>query len=182
LEEINPLEGFPSRTFERVASRLAMWTGGIPPADGIWDWKAHTSSDEIIAHTFGSSALYETTAKTTAEKQRIATFMAKVADHIIRHHWQLIDMDGKPTYGAVESGIRERLSEIGFRPAPEQRGNHRHLQFVTRSPERISIKKRRTNFSISTAISKISDTDVDLAPTDGQIHLGSPRQRLESLR
>lgn len=66
----------------------------------MWDWKAHTSSDEIIAHVFGSSVLYELVAETASEKQRIADFIRKVADHIIKNNWQLIDVDGKPTLWA----------------------------------------------------------------------------------
>ncbi len=97
LEEINPLDGFPSRTFERVGFKVSDVDRWHPAGDGLWDWKAHTSSDEIIAHTFGSSVLYETTAKTAAERERIAAFIGKITDHIIRNQWQLIDMDGKPT-------------------------------------------------------------------------------------
>ena len=97
LEEMNPLEGFPSRTFERVGFKVSDVDRWYPAGDGIWDWKAHTSSDEVTAHMFGCSVLYETTAKTLAEKQRIATFISKVTDHIISNNWQLIDMDGKPT-------------------------------------------------------------------------------------
>lgn len=100
LEEINPLEGFPSRTFERVGFKVSDVDRWHPANDGIWDWKAHTSSDEIAAHLFGCSVLYETTAQTLAEKQRITTFITKVTDHIIRNDWQLIDMDGKPTLWA----------------------------------------------------------------------------------
>ena len=97
LEEINPLEGFPSRTFERAGFKVSDVDRWYAVGDGIWDWKAHTSSDEIAAHMFGCAVLYETTAKTSAEKKRIAAFVSKVADHIIQNGWQLIDKDGKPT-------------------------------------------------------------------------------------
>jgi hypothetical protein len=97
LEEINSLEGFPSRTFERVGFKVSDVDRWHPAGDGIWDWKAHTSSDEVTAHLFGSAVLYETSARTPEEKQRIAAFIGKITDHIIRNHWQLIDMDDKPT-------------------------------------------------------------------------------------
>jgi hypothetical protein len=100
LESINPLHGFPSRTFERVGFKVSDPDRWHPAGDGIWDWKAHTSSDEVIAHMFGSGVLYETTAKTPAEKERIAAFVSKVLDHIIWHNWYLIDVDGKPTLWA----------------------------------------------------------------------------------
>jgi len=97
LEEINPLHGFPSRTFERVGFKVSDIDRWHAVGDGFWDWKAHTSSDEIAAHMFGSSVLYETTAKTDAERTRIVVFVGKIADHIIENNWYLIDMDGKPT-------------------------------------------------------------------------------------
>lgn len=100
LESINPLGGFPSRTFERTGFKVSDPDRWHAVGDGLWDWKAHTSSDEIAAHMFGCSVMWETVAKTAGEKQRIATFITKVLDHIIRHNWYLIDVDGKPTLWA----------------------------------------------------------------------------------
>ena len=97
LESINPLKGFPARTFERVGFKVSDRDRWHEVGDGIWDWKAHTSSDEIIAHGFGSSVLYQVAARTPEEKKRIATFIGKILDHIIRNDWYLIDVDGKPT-------------------------------------------------------------------------------------
>jgi hypothetical protein len=100
LESINPLGGFPSRTFERSGFKVSDPDRWHPAGDDTWDWKAHTSSDEIIAHMFGSAVLYETTAKTKEEKKRIARFVSKILDHIIRNNWYLIDVDGQPTLWA----------------------------------------------------------------------------------
>lgn len=100
LESINPIGGFPARTFERTGFKVSDPERWHERGDGIWDWKAHTSSDEIIAHTFGSAVLYETAAKSEGEKQRIASFFSKVLDHIIKNGWYLIDVDGKPTLWA----------------------------------------------------------------------------------
>lgn len=97
LHSINPLEGFPSRTFERRGfkhSDIDRWH--VAP-DPRWEWKAHTSSDEIIAHAFGCAVLYETAAETPEEKKRIANFQTSIVDHLIANHWQLMDVDGKPT-------------------------------------------------------------------------------------
>jgi hypothetical protein len=44
--------------------------------------------------------LYECAAKTKEEKARIATFISKIVDHILRNNYQLIDVDGKPTLWA----------------------------------------------------------------------------------
>ena len=100
LETINPLEGFPSRTFERTGFKVSDPERWHARGDGIWDWKAHTSSDEVTAHCFGSAALYECVAKTAEERERIARFISRVLDHIIRNDWYLIDVDGEPTLWA----------------------------------------------------------------------------------
>jgi hypothetical protein len=97
LESINPLDGFPSRTFERTGFKVSDPDRWHPAGDGIWDWKAHTSSDEFIAHMFGCSVLYEVATKTDEEKKRVRTFITKVLDHVIRNKWYLIDVDGQPT-------------------------------------------------------------------------------------
>ena len=96
-EAMNGMGGFVSRTFERKGFKVSDVDRWYVAADGHWEWKAHTSSDEIIAHFFGSSVLYETAAKSAEEKGRIAAFIGKILDHIIRNDWYLIDVDGKPT-------------------------------------------------------------------------------------
>jgi hypothetical protein len=97
LEQINGLAGFPSRTFERKGFKYSDPDRWRSTADGDWEWKATTSSDEIAAHTFGCAVLWECVARTSAEKQRIASFYDKVMSHIVRNNYYLIDWDGKPT-------------------------------------------------------------------------------------
>ena len=97
LESINSLGGFPARTFERLGFKYSDTDRWHPVGDGEWEWKAHTSSDEITAHAFGCAVLYETTARTDAERKRIATFFDKIMNHLMRNNWYLIDVDGKPT-------------------------------------------------------------------------------------
>ncbi len=96
-QTINPLDGFPARTFERRGFKFSDPERWHSTADGDWEWKAHTSSDEIIAHTFGYSVLYETAAKTDAERARIAAVYDKIAAHLVRNNLYLIDVDGQPT-------------------------------------------------------------------------------------
>lgn len=100
LEKINSLGGFPARTFERTGYKFSDVDRWRDAGDGLWEWKGHTSSDEIAAHTFGSSVLYEACARAPEERARIATFIDKVASHIIRNNWYLVDVDGKPTLWA----------------------------------------------------------------------------------
>jgi hypothetical protein len=97
LESINGLEGFPSRSFERRGFKVSDPDRWHPTKDGEWDWKGTTSSDEFIAHTFGCAVLYETAAKTVAERDRIKIFYDKIMTHILRNNLTLVDADGQPT-------------------------------------------------------------------------------------
>lgn len=97
LQSINPLDGFPARTFERRGFRYSdpdRWE--LSPEDG-WEWKRTTSSDEIASHTFAYAVLYECAATTEAEKQRIAQCVDRIMSHILRNNLYLVDVDGKPT-------------------------------------------------------------------------------------
>ncbi len=97
LESIHTIEGFPARSFERAGFATADPERWHPVGDGQWDWKSHTSSDEIAAHTFGCAVLYETAARTPSEKARIVRFYTRIIDHILRHDLYLVDVDGEPT-------------------------------------------------------------------------------------
>lgn len=97
LESINNLGGFPARTFERKGYKVSDPDRWRDRGDGLWEWKGHTSSDEITSHMFGCSVLWECAAKTKEEKQRIKAFITKIADHLLRNNLYLIDVDGKPT-------------------------------------------------------------------------------------
>lgn len=96
LTDINPLEGFPSRTFERTGYKLADKERWRPVGDQIWDWKATTSSDEIVGHYFVYSIFAEVIPD-EKWRNRSIHLMEIIMDHIIRNDWYLIDYDGKPT-------------------------------------------------------------------------------------
>jgi hypothetical protein len=97
LQTINPLDGFPARTFERKGFKLSDPERWHQAPDPAWEWKAHTSSDEITAHTFAYAVLYETAASAPAEKARIASVYDRIIAHIVRHNYYLVDVDGQPT-------------------------------------------------------------------------------------
>ena len=96
LTYINPLEGFPSRSFERSGYKLADKTRWRPAENQIWDWKATTSSDEIVGHYFVYSIFAEVIPD-EKWRNRSIHLMEIIMDHIIRNNWYLIDYDGKPT-------------------------------------------------------------------------------------
>ena len=174
LEEINPLEGFPSRTFERVGFKASDVDRWYPAGDGIWDWKAHTSSDEVAAHVFGCAVLYETTAKSAAEKQRIAAFIGKITDHITRNNLQLIDMDGKPTLWA-----RWNPEYVNGYPTSvfDRRLNSAEIVALLQFAYKITAKEIYKEivhqlFEQHGYLENILIPMKNIAATDGQVHLG----------
>lgn len=101
LYDINPVAGFPARSFERrgtgdtrrMLSDPERWQLADHPD---WYWKATTSSDEAIGHIFAFGVIAELVDhKETREKaiQLIDTLMG----HIVKHDLYLVDYDGQPT-------------------------------------------------------------------------------------
>ena len=96
LYSINPLGGFPSRSFERAGYHVSDKSRWQPAEDRDWFWKATTSSDEIVGHFF----VYSIFAEVVPDKRwrdRAIALMDNTMDHIVRNDWYLIDYDGKPT-------------------------------------------------------------------------------------
>lgn len=98
LYTINPVPGFPARSFERRGFIKALsdperWQHAPDPE---WDWKATTSSDEAIGHVFVFGAIAELVDDPTLRKQAV-TLLDTLMMHIIKNDWYLIDYDGKPT-------------------------------------------------------------------------------------
>lgn len=94
---VNPLDGFPARTFERKGYKNSdpkVWHDSQDPE---WEWKGTTSSDEFVGYIFIAAVLNEMVVETESEKKRVAGFMDKILMHIIRNNYYLIDADGKPT-------------------------------------------------------------------------------------
>jgi hypothetical protein len=96
LEEMTGIPGFPARSF--VSTNEARPTSGEwhPTTDGQWLWKGDTSSDELVGHYFGY-ALYFDLVADTAEKSQIKQVVSRLTDYLIRHDYDLIDLDGQPT-------------------------------------------------------------------------------------
>ena len=70
--------------------------------DKKWLWKGDTSSDEMCGHLFGYYWYYNLVAD-DREKQRVADHFSKIMDHLIRHDFYLVDVDGAPTKWGVWS-------------------------------------------------------------------------------
>ncbi len=96
LLTVNPLKGFPSRTFERRGI-LDYGDAWRPSQEDEWDWKGTTSTDEYIAYLFVASIMNKFVAETAEEKARIANFIDAIMTHIIENDYYFVDVDGKPT-------------------------------------------------------------------------------------
>nr|WP_287936740.1 hypothetical protein [Algoriphagus sp.] len=98
LYTINPVEGFPSRSFERSGyiTQLSDPDRWQHASDPEWDWKATTSSDEAIGHVFVFGVLAEIVDDPWIKAKSIELLDA-LMNHIVKNDLYLIDYDGKPT-------------------------------------------------------------------------------------
>lgn len=97
LLSVNPLKGFPSRTFERKGFKVSdpkRWRNSQEPE---WEWKGTTSSDEFVAYIFVAAVMDKLVVENDAERKRIAVFIDQIMTHIIENDYYFIDSDGKPT-------------------------------------------------------------------------------------
>lgn len=98
LYTINPVPGFPSRSYERrgykdVLSDPDRWQHAEDPE---WDWKATTSSDEAIGHIFVYGAMAELIDDEDLRSRSIA-LIDTLMMHVIKNDYYLVDFNGKPT-------------------------------------------------------------------------------------
>jgi hypothetical protein len=96
LEQVTGHAGFPARSYIRK--------GDWRPIDGTWhwtakgdyEWKADTSSDEIVGHFLAFSIAFDLLPDADL-KTRISATTRRIMDHIIEHGYTLTDVNGKPT-------------------------------------------------------------------------------------
>lgn len=96
LEQVTGRAGFPARSYIRKGDWRPQdgtwhWT-----ADGKYEWKGDTSSDEIVGHFFAYGIAFDLLPD-AALKRRIAATARRIMDHIIEHGYYLTDINGKPT-------------------------------------------------------------------------------------
>jgi hypothetical protein len=97
LQSIHTHTGFPARTFERRGFKFSDTDRWRDAPDPGWEWKGHTSSDEMQAQGFAHAVMWELVATNATERARVATNWVAVIDHILRHNLYLVDVDGEPT-------------------------------------------------------------------------------------
>lgn len=98
LFTINPVPGFPSRSYERSGyiEHLSDPERWQPTGDPEWDWKSTTSSDEAIGHIFVYGAMAELVDDEDLRRRSIA-LIDTLMEHVIQNDYYLVDFDGKPT-------------------------------------------------------------------------------------
>ncbi len=98
LYTINPVPGFPSRSFERSGyiDQLADPHRWQHASDPEWDWKATTSSDEAIGHIFAFGVVAELIDEPVLKDQAIA-LIDTLMQHILDNDLYLVDYNGQPT-------------------------------------------------------------------------------------
>ncbi|PYJ02680.1 MAG: hypothetical protein DME25_15525 [Verrucomicrobia bacterium] len=103
LESLTGIPGFPARAVCRTnepqfGSRSLRsdpeWHPS--PIEPGWYWKGETSSDEIDGHYLAWQVFYDLAADEEQKRQVRAT-CKRVTDHILDHHYYLVDVDGQPT-------------------------------------------------------------------------------------
>jgi len=101
LYDINPVPGFPARSFERrgkgdtrtVLSDPERWQLADHPD---WYWKATTSSDEVIGHVFAFGVIAELVDHNDTREKAIR-LIDTLMGHIVKNDYYLVDYDGQPT-------------------------------------------------------------------------------------
>src|SRR2546423_5136897 len=115
LEAITGRSRFPARSFRHQSeARHQDGVWHFTP-DGEWEWKADTSSDEIVGHFFAYSVVYDLV-RDRILKEKLAAAVSRMADHLIDHGYDLTDLHGGPTrwgrydpaYFETDDGREER--------------------------------------------------------------------------
>jgi hypothetical protein len=104
LKQVTGIAGFPARAV-RHKSEPAFgqpdpeWH---PTADGEWEWKGDTSSDELVGHFFAYTIAYDLLPD-EGWRQQVAATAQRITDHLIDNGFYLVDVDGQPTTWGVWS-------------------------------------------------------------------------------
>ncbi len=97
LEQVTGVAGYPARSYIKKGDWRGQ--GGVWhwSEDGAYEWKADTSSDEIVGHFYIFGIAYDLLPD-PALKKRIAGTARRIMDHILEHGYNLMDIHGNPTY------------------------------------------------------------------------------------
>lgn len=102
--EITGIDGFPARAIWAAGEKADKEMRGSGDyaaqwhrtADGLWEWKGDTSSDELVAHVYGTMLFLELVAG-PEERPWALEHLNGIIGHIVREGFVLRDMGGQPT-------------------------------------------------------------------------------------
>jgi hypothetical protein len=96
LEQVSGISGFPARAMIRRGE--FRHPGGVWHAsnDGAHEWKADTSSDELVGHFYAYAVYYDFVAE-EAEKPALRAAVDRIMTHLLEHEYNLVDWTGRPT-------------------------------------------------------------------------------------
>lgn len=110
--DLHDVTGRPGFIARAVVHRTEPQFGVIGPrhewhlsADGEWEWKGDTSSDELTGHMYAYSVFYDLAAD-EEDKKRLRTIVGSIMDHVLEHNYCLTDVDGLHTTWAIWSPER----------------------------------------------------------------------------
>ena len=175
LQHIHTNTGFPGRTFERRGFKFSDTDRWRDAPDPGWEWKGHTSSDEICSQTYAHAVMWELVATNAAERARVASNFIPIVDHIIAHDLYLVDVDGKPTLWG-----RWNPEYVNWFPptihdrqlnSAEITGSLQLAFAMTGNPR--YREKAYELFSRSGYLTNILNSIKLVAPTPGYVHLGN---------
>ncbi|MEN8121572.1 MAG: hypothetical protein ABFS35_14560 [Bacteroidota bacterium] len=96
LHDINGIEGFPSRSYERTGYVKNGQENWHKTKDKLWEWKGTTSSDEAIGHFYAFSLVAEIIEDENI-RERAINLIDIMTNHIVENDLYFVDYDGKPT-------------------------------------------------------------------------------------
>ena len=111
LFNINPVAGFPSRSFERRGYKYddKAWQRAEHPE---WDWKSTTSSDEAIGHIFAYGIVAELINMPDIRGKAVM-LIDTLMSHILENDYYLVDWNGEPTtWGRWNPAYVNSLPEV----------------------------------------------------------------------
>lgn len=96
LHNINRIEGFPSRSYERTGYVVHGQEHWHKTIDSLWEWKGTTSSDEAIGHYYAFALVAEIIEDENI-RNRAINLIDIMTNHIVENDLYYVDYDGKPT-------------------------------------------------------------------------------------
>lgn len=147
--------------------------------DGKYLWKCDTSSDELAGHYFFYGIYYDLVAATEEEKDLVREVVGDITDHLVRHHFKLVDHDGKPTrwadfspeffnsiWGWDQRGLNSMMMLSFLNVAHHVTGNPKYLKTA-------KMLRDKYNYHINAMLAKMYFPPEDVVPWDNNLALMS---------